>query len=246
MQRLTTMAAGSLAAAFFFSSVAADEVVISGEPFVQDTTLYENNPTTNGGGWQALASGYTLSGSPRRSLIRFDLFQIPFGSTITSARLDLHLEIAASRGVEETTLSLHRVTAPWVEGTGLDGSPPAGGGGMGDVLQGTACWNDAALGTTPWATAGGDFVTTPSASTLVPNFVDIDYTWDGEDVTADVQAMRDGTVPNYGWILVEELDVFGSGRAFLSSEAAAEFGPGPRLTVEFDPPPSSENHWMLN
>ena len=133
-----------------------------------------------------------------------------------------------------------------MEGNGLEDSPPAGGGNTGEEISGTACWTAAALDTTPWTTAGGDFVAMASASTLVPTFENMDYSWSGSGVVADVQAMRDGAVANHGWILVEEPDAFGSGRAFLSSEAPANLGDGPRLVVEYEIVVPSESYWELN
>ncbi len=252
MRHLTmsgTAAAAICAAAFFSVAEAAiEQVVVTGAESTEDTTLYQNAADENAGGWQAVASGSTLAGFPRRTLIRFDLDVVPSGSTVSSAQLDLRLAIAAAAGSEETTLTLHRVTSDWAEGTGLAGLAPMGGGGQGgDVLQGTACWSAGFLGTSAWTTPGGDFVETPSAATLVTLGVGEDFAWTGENLVADVQAMIDGTAPNYGWILVEEPDSAGSGRAFLSSEAPANLGPAPRLTIGFEPTPvPTESYWILN
>ena len=81
----------------------------------QDNTLYESatGALSNGAGTKLLASKST--GGLRRGLVRFDLSAIPAGSTVQSATLTLE-NVEASNSA---TLSLHRASASWGEGTSL-------------------------------------------------------------------------------------------------------------------------------
>ena len=106
---------------------------------VADTTIFANqggdtayDATSDGSGpniWTSvLAAGVT-----RRALIRFDLSAIPTGSQVVSASLQLFVV----RARDEHNLSLHRVLAPWGEG-----SSNGGDAGIGAPAQaGDATWS---------------------------------------------------------------------------------------------------------
>jgi FG-GAP repeat len=77
---------------------------------VADAYLARATPNRNFGTSTDLYVG-TVSGSPRESLIRFDLSTIPAGSTITSATLTL-----TRVGGSDVAVNVYQVTASWSEG----------------------------------------------------------------------------------------------------------------------------------
>ena len=115
-----------------------------------------------------------------RGLIRFDLGSIPAGAVVLKAVLSLY-KFAATGG-SGNTITVHRMTRDWLEGTG---DYTATGDG--------ATWNTSD-GTTPWTTPGGDFETTPVAS----NAGIAGNGWKEWDLTALAGAWVDGSVANQG------------------------------------------------
>src|SRR5690606_711498 len=99
----------------------------------------------------------------RRVLIQFDVAAgIPAGATINAASLTLY--VSRGRGEEPHPAALHRLLAPWGEGT----SHATGeeGGGIAAAAN-DATWSHRLWDTQTWATPGGDLVAQPSASALV-------------------------------------------------------------------------------
>ena len=103
------------------------------------------------------------TGRDRRSLVEFDLWSIPYHSTIVSATLNLY---ASTVPKTTRTYELYRITSDWTE-------------------LGVEWQNQPAI-----AGQYSDTATTPGSAEWM--------TW---DVTADVQAMMNGTVTNYGWLV---------------------------------------------
>ncbi len=115
-----------------------------------------------------------------RSLMRFDLKDIPAGSSITSAAMSLwkHASNAAA------TVNAYRVTRDWVEGTY-------------GCFNG-ATWYTAANGVN-WTANGGDYDATLVASRSVP--AGETEVWHDFDVKSAVQAWVSGDKPNLGLLL---------------------------------------------
>ncbi|HLJ92887.1 MAG TPA: DNRLRE domain-containing protein, partial [Gemmataceae bacterium] len=151
---------------------------------IADDTLYEVSTAdpslqlSNGAG-QHFYVGRTSEGTNdiRRGAIKFDLSAVPAGSTITSATLTLNLSKTRS-GAE--SIALHRTLASWGEGASNAGQPSMGGGGEGAgtaAKPGDVTWFYTVFSTQKWNTPGGDFVSTPSASTSVAGVGS--YQWSG-------------------------------------------------------------------
>lgn len=161
---------------------------------VADTTLQEAFPDNNFGGGSTFTSGGRNMGGRARALLKFDLATaLPAGATILSATLSLTVTAANGPG---STFQLHRVLADWGEGSGSD----FGGGTLGGT--GEATWNNRLGPGTPWATAGGDFVSAPSASTAIN--LPGQYTFGGSGMVSDLQMWLDQPGTNFGWLLRSE------------------------------------------
>lgn len=216
-------------AAFLFGlalSVGAQTIVL--EP-VADTALFESQTEqlSNALG-PHLFVGRIQSGEGRRSLVRFDLSDIPASATITDVSLTLTMDRTVFGPFNIDVLP---VTMPWGEGTSDSGDP----GGMGaPATAGDATWDFSIFPGTSWNNPGGDFGSL-SAQTIVDDTGD--YTWSGPAMVADVEGWIANPATNFGWMLFGN-DGAGTGTAkrFLSREGLA----GPRLVITgtgLNPPP---------
>lgn len=161
-----------------------------------------------------------------RNLLQFDLSLIPGGSTITSSELYLYTLFGYSDS-HSASLVAHRLMKDWVEGDGAMwcmGNP--------DTLGG-ATWQNASSGN-PWTTPGGDYDAVAEDS----ENVGASYTWYDWNLTSLTQKWHDGTVPNYGVILVPESG-FTYFKWFASAERDQSNNPNspnrPKLVVTYDP-----------
>jgi hypothetical protein len=185
-----------LSAPVFFSSHARGDVVTIGPS--KDNTLYQSNDGSvfsNGAGVYFFV-GRTQQGEFRRGLMQFDSAgAVPAGATIT----DVQLQVRMNKTIADIVpVTLHRTTASWGEGNSDAGIP---GGGGGTASNGDCSWDLRFVDPPqPWTTPGGDFVSTPSGSTLVgqAGF----YTWNSTPgLVADVQAWLDSPATNFGWLI---------------------------------------------
>ncbi|MDO8538833.1 MAG: DNRLRE domain-containing protein [Opitutaceae bacterium] len=189
----------------------------------KDNTLYGNGTAnlSNGAGSFLFAG---TSGEKRvlRSLVRFDIGgSIPTGARINSVTLTLTINTPKNF---TNTVQLHRVLADWGEGTSI---APMGGGGGAAATTGDATWNARFFNTALWATPGGDFSPTISASQRVSGLSGT-FAFTSAGMTADVQAWVDNPNANFGWILVAQ-DEAGPAVRFGSRESAQ----APSLVVDF-------------
>ena len=213
----------------------------------RDNTLYEVQcqpdgkvcERSNGAGFHFFA-GRTQGkdgqgfGELRRGLIHFDVSSIPPGSTIDSVVLTLNMSrtIAGPQDV-----SLHSALADWGEGTS---DAPGQEGGGADATPGDATWFHTFFDTSFWATVGGDFAATPSATTVVGS--EGVYTWGSTPgMEADVSAWVDNPSMNFGWVVVGEENLEGGGattKRFDTREIDPDEGPFlmPELSIDFTLP----------
>jgi hypothetical protein len=191
----------------------------------RDNTIFQNNPDNSlGGGVTFYAGKNSSQNSPRRGLIAFDLSGIPLGSTVNSVRLDLVLaDVSGGETSPTRTTAIHKVLADWGDGTSGWGLGP-GGTGQGiappfPAGETPATWRYQFYNTTEWSPAGGSFVATASASTLVGNTRGTTYSWTSADMLADVQGWVNQPAGNFGWAIVGDEGASGTFRTFWSKEA---------------------------
>jgi spore coat protein A len=193
--------------------------------------LAEEFPSNSSGECDSIYAGKTNDppdpgiGSARRALIQFDIAQIPTGSTINSVTLNMNITRGGNNA--DTDFSLHRVTTAWVEG---DNVCDIRGGGQGEPSTGGATWIDAEFGITQWGTPGGDYIATASGSTSVVG-ADPPVWASTAAMVSDVQGWLDGTLDNFGWIVIGDEAIVNSARRIDSSEG----GSPPELIVDYDP-----------
>jgi len=204
----------------------ADVVVVTA---TRDNSIFDNG-NSNGAG-DAIFSGRTGSFGGQvvqRGLVAFSVADgVPAGSRVVSASVELTLIQASPKG-GDTTYTLHRLSSDWGEGTSF-----AAGGTGAPPTTGDATWTNTFYPDQFWATSGGDFSATVSASQTVTT-VPAMYTWGSTpQLVADVQSMLDDPSSDFGWVLIgDEVTPF-SARKFASKD-----NPGvifhPMLIIEFE------------
>jgi hypothetical protein len=218
----------------------------------KDNSIFQSAVSNSAGGSAGIFSGANANGSPRRGLIAFDVAgNVPPGSLIIGTQLTLYLGNAGGSALPQP-IGIHRLTADWGEGTAGSSTPTVGGSGNGFAAStGDATWNQRFFGSTNWSNPGatGDFVTAPSATTIVGNTLDTAHHWFPLSTTMrnDVQGWLDNPSSNFGWALINANETTGgSVRAFYSRSATQNSTGGtlnpafrPTLTITYVPEPST-------
>lgn len=205
----------------------------------KDNTIYSESTNSNAlGNLYSGRAGAAASGATRRALLRFDLSSIPAGATVTSASLIL----TKNKGGAATTnpSDLHKLSADWGEGTSFDDPGGGAGDGGGDgatATTGDATWVHRFFNTSSWMVTGGDFLASPSASTVV-NLTHGQYTWSGAGLVADVQSWIDNPSTNFGWILRGDESITSSAARFNSRESSTG---KPTLTIQYTTCPANRH-----
>ena len=198
----------------------------------KDNTLYESTAgdVSNGAG-DAFFTGRTnqpVGSSIRRGLLAFNVAgSIPAGATVLSATLTLHLSRTSSAA---QIVSLHRAIVDWGEGT----SVAAGDGGSGTTATtNDATWLHKFFNTAFWASPGGDFSATISASQSVADTAS--YMWGSTvGMVSDVQNWLNTPSTNFGWVLIGNESAAPTSKRFDTRETASA-SLRPKLTVTYTP-----------
>jgi hypothetical protein len=199
----------------------------------RDNTLYETTAgnLSNGAGQYMFAGNIADrgGGASRRAVVGFNVSSIPRGSTVTSARLTLHMSktIATAQNVR-----LFQLTTNWGEGTS---NAPAEEGMGTAATTNSATWLHTFFSANRWTRAGGDFATTASATESVAGIGD--YTWGSTaQMVADVQEWVNNPAANFGWILIGNEAANTTSKRFDTSEhPTAAFRP--ELVIAYRPIP---------
>ena len=211
----------------FSRSAAADVVTLTP---ANDATLFSEDGTFANGSGEHVFLGTTSNFYPRRSLLKFDLAAIPAGSTITA--VSLRLTLTRTRAFTTMPVTVRRLTADWNEGR----SNPTNAEGFGaPAIAGDATWTHRTYPTILWGTDGGDFAATPSATTIIPATTTGNHTWSGAGLVTDVQAWKNGTLSNFGWIMTGDETANGTARRY-ASRSNASTSSRPQLTVTYTRP----------
>ncbi|MEU0003054.1 DNRLRE domain-containing protein [Streptomyces sp. NPDC006314] len=132
----------------------------------QDTMVLSDQPTTNYDTTWKLSVGRTGTGTAR-SLIKFPLSEIPSGTKIDSARLEMYFDQAHTTGNTNVPVEVHRATGAWDETTATWNNTSALSGelsGTGYQVDDGDAGTTAATGSWPASTStltqyatGGDY-----------------------------------------------------------------------------------------
>lgn len=183
-----------------------------------DNTIFQERPINSNGGGQYLFAGNTLSGDARRALLKFNLAGagIPAGTIFLSASLSLTMNRSIASA---SNINLHKSMVAWGEGASAAG----GQEGTGTLaLVNDATWpcsfsNGGGGCISSWTSAGGDFNSTPSATTSVGPSLG-NYTWSSTQLLADVQGWFNTASTNFGWILIGDETAPTTANRFASRE----------------------------
>jgi hypothetical protein len=177
------------------AAAAPAQAVVVTVPARQDATLYEDpsGALANDRG-PSIFVGRNAFAEARRALLDFDVVAaVPLGAHVIGA--ELRLDVVQSVAVADTPVWVHRVTAPWTEGTSFASGP----GGAGTQAQaGDTTWVYREYPTLRWAAVGGDYEAQPSAVGAMPTFGP--FSIQGPGLLADVRAFAAGA-PNHGFLL---------------------------------------------
>lgn len=218
----------------------------------KDTTIFQNNGNNSLGGGTVIFAGTNAASSPRRALLAFDLVgAIPALATIDSVQLTLVYSSFGGGGgggesVPNVPISLHRLTSDWGEGSAGSGTG-AGGAGQGFAAStGDATWTQNFFNDSSWTSEGGDFASTPSATTAVGgSTLNIPFQWGSTaSLVADVQGWLDHPETNFGWTLLGSEAAAQTFRQFWSREAATS-DYVPTLTVRYTAVPEESSIVMI-
>jgi hypothetical protein len=225
MKRRVIMGAVLATAAFSASVEAALTFTLTPS---KDNSLYQDalGSVSNGAG-DYLFVGKTNRDRLRRGAVAFDISALPPNATISSVTFSLTLSNAGPAVPSDVTL--HRFLADWGEGTSDAGEP---GGSGAPATPGDATWIHAFYDTVPWATPGGVFSPTVSASRSIGE-EPITYAFTDPQLVADVRGWLENPNTNFGWALLGDETRTGTAKRFNSRE-----NPGaqtrPMLTIVYD------------
>ncbi len=168
----------------------------------------------------------------RRAVLAFDIAgAIPAGSTINSVQLILYADkVSQNTGY---TVTLHRLTSDWGEGTSNTGNSRQGRGEA--PTTNDATWHHTFYPSLFWTTPGGDYSVTISASRSVGNTGF--YTWGSTSgMVGDVQAWLNTPSQNFGWILIGDETQIQTTKRFATRESTGSTSGTswkPRLVIDY-------------
>ncbi|WP_395736979.1 PQQ-dependent sugar dehydrogenase [Prosthecobacter sp.] len=207
----------------------------------KDNTIFSENTSNASGQGGMMFAGVTNTGSPRRGLIAFDVSSVPAGATVSSAQVQLSVQLGQG---SNNPMSLNLLTQSWGEGTSNAGD--TGGTGVFGTA-GDATWNarffSLTASSTLWTTPGGDFIGTASATT--PVSAAGTYTWTSAQLATDVQGWVSNPASNNGWILLgDEASTFNAKRVYSREATTASLRPQLSINYASLPPPSRFEVWL--
>lgn len=184
------------------------------------TYLYYSTEVTNCANYGAMPHAWvgTAANARWRPLLAFDVSAIPRTAVITNATMSMWRLFGPNAPV---TVEVHRVTAPWTEGTGTAACTGDG-----------ATWYDASA-SHPWTTEGGAYDPKPVAAALVQAHAASGA--DPYNLTGLVRSWVSGATPNNGVLLrlFSETLTAGNSVVYASDDYAAETSLRPTLTVTY-------------
>ena len=178
----------------------------------RDAYVRQDLPDGNFGTADRLNIGPTGSGDRQRAILYFNLSDVPVGSTITYAEVQIYLN--ASQQATSWLINISRITEDWNEGE--------------------ATWNSRVTSTS-WTTAG------VSNDGIVYSSVNVTDTvgWFNWTITNLTQYWENGTYQNYGFVMIGQEATSNDFKRIYSSDAiTAELRPKLLINYTANVPPS--------
>ena len=178
-----------------------------------DNTIYGGSTTLSNGAGDHMFAGSTASGRYKRALVRFDLSTLPECIQIDSVALVLNM----SRTPTSTgkTVSLHKLTTNWGEGTS---DAPGNEGSGTTATTGDCTWEYNFYSSSSWTTDGGDYISTASGSLSVGGTGS--YTFKSAGMLQDVQNWILDPSTNFGWIMIGDESGSSTSKRFDTRESS--------------------------
>lgn len=173
--------------------------------------------------------------SIRRGLVYFDIAaNVPSGSTIDSVRLNLYFSKTSGVG---TNVMLHKATTDWGEGTSYFNGGSGAPASTNDVTWLYTFYNVTTPANSPaWATPGGDFDPTVSATSFAGTSSQYGIvSWRSETMKTEVENWLATPLSNYGWLIQGDESTGQTAKQFSSHENAT-VGNRPILKVYYTLP----------
>lgn len=177
----------------------------------KDNTIYSESGSLSNATGVNLFAGVTSANNKRRSLVHFNLENIPAGATITSVTLTLNCNNVAPQS-GSAGVNIHKVLNDWGEATSGNNSQ-----GMGSpATTNDATWTHRFFNSTAiWNTPGGDFTASASGGAGIPQTGVVNISTSG--LKDDVQAWLTNAATNFGWAIVGNTEgSAGNARRFAS------------------------------
>jgi hypothetical protein len=178
--------------------------------------------------------------SIRRGLIDFNVAgKLPAGATLTGVTLTLR-DVMGLNG--SPTVELHRALQDWGEGSSFQNGGTGAAAQNGDATWLYTFYNSVtpALSLT-WATLGGSYSPTVSASTVVTDSLGAgqSFSWSSPQMVADVQSWLSNPATNFGWVILGDESQGQTAKRFNSRESTVSPNVPPMLTINFTVPEPS-------
>ncbi len=199
-------------------NLSSEEIIIEAD---RDSGFFDLAPDNNFGSHTHVPVGQANNERINRSVFDFDILgNLPDGATINSVTFQFEVsQQGGPQGQAGVNFDIHLVTRPWLEGTGTtDVGEPTGDG---------ATWLNA-TDTELWTTPGGDFSATISGSVFVNG--PSNYSISSAQLVNDIQAIVDGNLDNFGFLMKANTNVPGSAARVTSREG----GISARLIIDID------------
>ncbi|WP_394993472.1 DNRLRE domain-containing protein [Emticicia sp.] len=199
----------------------------------KDNSIFSENINNSNGAGTNLFSGRTqgTAGTEiRRALVKFNITSLPANAQIESATLQIAVTNSANSTTDSHNFSIHKVINNWGEGASI-------GLGKGSPAQiNDATWLHSFYNYSNWISAGGDYMSNPSASAFVKyGSVDLEFgIWSSNLMTNDITNWISSPSTNFGWIIIGEESTIGSAKRFSSREET--IFPKPTLTITYSLP----------
>jgi hypothetical protein len=199
-------------AALVATSTTAPAAVLVIHPARDNTLFLDAGGLISSGAGPGLFAGNNALSNTRRALVFFAVSDSLEAAAIIDS-VELRLNVDSAPNSTPQNVSIHRVLASWGEGTSVS----TGGSGAAST-DGDATWLHTFYPGIFWATPGGDFDPSSSATTIVG--VSGWHVWKSATLTQDVALWLATPASNFGWLMQGPENTSSTVRRFDSRETA--------------------------